>query len=104
MGGQPLNCPVCCNKTFNSKQSLIEHLTHALENVYCPVCNYKCTSLPHLVEHLAQDNCQSPNNVHTIIFERRDENSTENSSIIGNSEIKVYQSGKALIVFCTSFI
>ena len=75
-------------------------MTNALENVYCPVCNYKCASLPHLVEHLAQDNCQSPTNVHTIIFERRaDENCIDNSPDIADSEIKIYQSGKAKSVF-----
>lgn len=96
MGGQPLNCPLCCNTTFASKQSLLEHLTNALDNVYCPVCNYKCTSLPQLVEHLSQDNCQPTNNVHTIIFEHQtDENTIENSSVIENSQIKVYQNGKA---------
>lgn len=87
-----MNCPLCCNTTFASKQSLLEHLTNALENVYCPVCNCKCTSLPHLVEHLAQDNCEPANNVHTIIFERQtNENNIENSSVIGNPQIKVYQ-------------
>lgn len=99
MGGQTLNCPVCCNTTFSSKQSLIDHLASALKNVYCPVCNYKCPSLPYLVEHLVQDNCQPTNDVHNIIFESRsDEDNIQNSTVVGNKP-KVFQSGKAVSVF-----
>lgn len=90
MCGQPLDCPLCWNKSFSSKQTLLYHLTNALENTYCPVCVCKCTSLAQLVEHLSQDKCQPDNNEHK--FEQRDNENTNNqNTVIENSEIRVLE-------------
>ncbi|XP_050549898.1 zinc finger protein 3 homolog isoform X4 [Spodoptera frugiperda] len=97
MEGQPLKCPLCCNTTFNSKQSLVEHLSNSLKIISCPLCDYKSPSLPHLIEHLSQESCQSESNilnkinVQSIIFEHRTEGNIENSADIESSDIKVYQ-------------
>ncbi|CAH0694655.1 unnamed protein product [Spodoptera exigua] len=97
MEGQPLNCPLCCNTTFSSKQSLVDHLSNTLENIHCPLCNNKCSSLPHLIAHLSQESCQSENNllnnvnVQSIIFEHKTEGNSENSTDIENADIKVFQ-------------
>lgn len=94
MGGQPLNCPLslCCNKTFSSKQLLVEHLSTVIENLYCPICKNKWNSLLHLIAHLRQDNCEPDTTVH--IFNPQGDN-TENSTTILNSDIKVFENGKA---------
>uniref|UniRef100_A0A2A4K9U8 C2H2-type domain-containing protein n=1 Tax=Heliothis virescens TaxID=7102 RepID=A0A2A4K9U8_HELVI len=90
MCGQPLDCPVCWNKSFSSKQTLLYHLTNALENSYCPVCICKCTSLAHLVEHLSEDKCQPDSNVHK--FEHKDnEDTIIQNRVIENSEIRVLE-------------
>ncbi|XP_022823329.1 zinc finger protein 616-like isoform X3 [Spodoptera litura] len=97
MEGQPLNCPLCCNATFSSKQSLVEHLSNSLSIISCPLCNHKSPSLPHLIDHLSQESCQSDSNVlnninvQSIIFEHSTEDNIENSTDIGNSDIKVYE-------------
>ncbi|KAH9630280.1 hypothetical protein HF086_012465 [Spodoptera exigua] len=97
MEGQPLNCPLCCNTTFSSKQSLVDHLSNTLENILCPLCNNKCSSLPHLIAHLSQESCQSESNllnnvnVQSIIFEHKTEGNSENSTDIENADIKVFQ-------------
>ncbi|XP_037293025.1 zinc finger protein 846 isoform X1 [Manduca sexta] len=59
MEGLKLKCPLCCDKIFDSKELLLEHLTTILENVSCPICNNKWSSLVHLIEHLSIDNCQN---------------------------------------------
>lgn len=61
MGDTSLRCPLCCDKTFSSKPELVEHLATLLDNVTCPVCNNKWSSIGHLIEHLTLDNCQSDN-------------------------------------------
>lgn len=62
MGDLSLKCPLCCNQTFDSKLSLIEHLANILTNLTCPICDNKWSSLAHLIEHLNLDDCQSQHN------------------------------------------
>ncbi|XP_072945213.1 uncharacterized protein [Epargyreus clarus] len=62
MGDMFLNCPLCCNKAFDSKRSLAEHLSSEVLNLTCPVCNKQCRSVSHLVDHLNSDNCETTNN------------------------------------------
>lgn len=61
-------CPICCNETFDSKETLLQHISDILENLYCPVCKNKWSTLEHLIKHLTLDNCQKEESS-TIIFE-----------------------------------
>ncbi|KAL4711536.1 hypothetical protein ACJJTC_000552 [Scirpophaga incertulas] len=53
-----LKCSLCCEKSFENKIALIEHIALVLANIICPICNNKWSSLAHLLEHLNLDNCQ----------------------------------------------
>lgn len=53
-----IKCPVCCDRTFDSKSTLLEHLINILKNLYCPICDNKQATLVHLVDHLTQNDCQ----------------------------------------------
>ncbi|XP_069361291.1 zinc finger protein ZFP2-like isoform X1 [Maniola hyperantus] len=58
---QYYSCPLCCSNTFDSKQSLLEHLIHISLNIVCTVCNRSFSSLELLTEHLKADNCDALN-------------------------------------------
>lgn len=97
MGGLSINCPLCCNKTFTCRESLQEHLSNVLDNLYCSICNSKSTSILELINHIGQNDCQpGPSLRHTIIYE--DENtegiSDQNSADTQSSQTKEYEHGK----------
>ncbi|KAM3965863.1 uncharacterized protein ACR2FA_000193 [Aphomia sociella] len=76
-----MKCPLCCDRRFSSKLSLVEHLTESLSNVSCPICNNKWLSLAHLIEHLNLDDCQPDNIVQSFDIPTLEDNSetvTEN--------------------------
>lgn len=90
MGDLSLKCPLCCNQTFASKLSLVEHLANILTNLTCPICENKWSSLAHLIEHLNLDDCQSQHNIqHNTIntLPETNENAIEKSLSQTNSEI-----------------
>ncbi|XP_075980237.1 uncharacterized protein LOC142979284 [Anticarsia gemmatalis] len=62
MGGLQIECPLCCDKRFDSKKELLDHLTTITENLYCPICKSKLTSLESLTEHLRLYDCQTVHN------------------------------------------
>ncbi|CAH0588992.1 unnamed protein product [Chrysodeixis includens] len=106
MGGLSINCPLCCNKTFTCRESLQEHLSNVLDNLYCPICNSKSSSVLELITHIGQSGCQpGPSLRHTIIYE--DENAEgkkdQNSDETENSETKVYEHEIATSNANTSF-
>lgn len=72
-----LKCPLCCDKTFETKISLIEHLAHILSNLTCPICENKWSSLAHLIEHLNLDECQPEYIIETL--DEDNEDSIDNS-------------------------
>ncbi|XP_066153473.1 zinc finger protein 723-like isoform X1 [Euwallacea fornicatus] len=50
-----LKCPLCCNETFPTHDSLMKHLEeliHTLSNLTCPSCDTYCVDLGDLVNHL----------------------------------------------------
>lgn len=69
MGDVDLKCPACCTKSFATKSELIEHLASILDNIVCPICNNKWSSLGHLIEHLTLDNCRPDDELETITFD-----------------------------------
>nr|XP_026495832.1 zinc finger protein 2-like isoform X1 [Vanessa tameamea] len=86
MGDLVLYCPLCCNATFDSKQSLIEHISIISSNLVCPLCTNRFSSIDHFTDHLKLDNCELVNQVQTIIFETNtqiesNENSLENTKL-----------------------
>lgn len=93
MGDLTLICPLCCNKIFNSKEALLEHLSTILPNLFCPVCNVKVSSIEQLSEHLSLDNCMPIDAVETIIFDNTENNDyeSENSTTM---EFKHHDDGK----------
>ncbi|XP_038222624.1 uncharacterized protein LOC119840183 [Zerene cesonia] len=50
-------CPFCCNSTFSSKEALVDHLSHIVERLVCPICKNSISSLDSLITHLKYDNC-----------------------------------------------
>ncbi|OWR45326.1 zinc finger protein 221 [Danaus plexippus plexippus] len=57
MGDFVFYCSLCCNATFDSKKSLIDHLSQISLNLGCPICVKKFSSIEDLVEHLKDDDC-----------------------------------------------
>ncbi|KAJ0174595.1 hypothetical protein K1T71_009703 [Dendrolimus kikuchii] len=82
MGDMKYPCPLCCKELFDSKQALITHLANIIENLNCPICDNKWSSVVHLLEHLSLDNCQPDNSNNILSFEpinklnKRDENNS----------------------------
>lgn len=72
-----LKCPLCCNKTFDTKISLIQHLADILSNLTCPICDNKWSSLAHLIEHLNFDDCRPEYIIETL--EEDNDDSVSNS-------------------------
>ncbi|XP_045500616.1 oocyte zinc finger protein XlCOF22-like isoform X1 [Colias croceus] len=52
-----IQCPFCCTATFSSKESLVDHLSHIVERLVCPICKNSISSLDSLITHLKYDNC-----------------------------------------------
>lgn len=53
-----LTCPVCCNETFMSHDSLKIHILQIvdhIDNLACPSCNEKCADLLDLADHLGRE-------------------------------------------------
>lgn len=97
MGGLTINCPLCCNKTFTSRESLQDHLSNVLDNLYCPICNSKSTSILELITHIGQNDCrQRPSLRNAIIYEdeNTEGNSDHNSADTQSSETKDFEHGK----------
>lgn len=87
MGDLTLMCPLCCNNIYNSKESLLEHISTIIPNLFCPVCNIKVSSIEHLSEHLTLDNCLPNDTLQaTIVFENT-EYESENSTQIEYKQI-----------------
>lgn len=82
MGDLQIECPLCCHKSFNSKQSLVEHLANVLNELCCPICNSKCSSLQEIILHLNQNDCNdAPNNsIQNIVIYENECNDNENSA------------------------
>lgn len=84
-----VDCPLCCDTTFDSKHALIEHLTNVLENISCPLCKSKVTTLEGLLEHLSLYDCQSVQNgtvPNIVIYEQNVHNIVNQSD--KQSEVK----------------
>lgn len=57
MGTLQLNCPLCCNESFTSYETLKCHLINVYENLKCSVCDKKCENLFELIEHIGRESC-----------------------------------------------
>ncbi|CAH2093006.1 unnamed protein product [Euphydryas editha] len=88
MGDPVLYCPLCCNATFDSKQSLIEHISIITSNLICPLCSSRLSSVEQLTDHLKLDNCELTTPVHTIIFESNTQ-IENNEHALDNSNLKL---------------
>lgn len=47
-----LKCPFCCDGFFNSRQTLIKHLSTYTKNIHCPICDSKYFDINALIEHI----------------------------------------------------
>lgn len=47
-----LECPLCCNETFNSHDSLKYHLLSIIDNLLCPSCGQRFEKIHDLADHL----------------------------------------------------
>lgn len=101
MGDVTLKCPLCCNDTFTSRELLVEHLGNTIANLFCPICNSKCTSVLHLIEHVSHDNCTQvqtvqvqlqPNPIRTIIPKGATQNETNGQ--LKDSNLLEFKNGK----------
>lgn len=50
-----LTCPLCCNETFSSHDSLKYHILSMIDNLLCPSCNERCDDLMDLADHLGRE-------------------------------------------------
>lgn len=88
-----IKCPVCCDRTFDSKSTLLEHLINILKNLYCPICDNKQATLVHLVDHLTQNDCQKEKEElkeFSVILQDQTDN-------IKNEHFEVLTSGKRIL-------
>ncbi|CAB3234134.1 unnamed protein product [Arctia plantaginis] len=90
MGGLQLDCPLCCDKSFDSKDALLEHLVDVTNNLFCPICNSKWSSLEGLTEHLTVNDCQSEQNdgIQNIVIYEQSMDNIDNSEDIKDSDVK----------------
>lgn len=58
MGTLHIKCPLCCNETFNSYDSLKSHLLNIFENLKCTACDKRCETLFELIEHIGEECCE----------------------------------------------
>lgn len=96
MSDLQLDCPLCCDKSFDSKDALLEHLVDVTNNLFCPICNSKWSSLEGLTEHLTVYNCQSVQNesVQNIVIYEQSMDNIDNSTDLKDSDIKTLSPGK----------
>ncbi|XP_039756421.1 zinc finger protein 2 homolog isoform X1 [Pararge aegeria] len=89
-------CPLCCNSTFDSKQSLVEHLNDFSLNIVCTICSQGFSTLELLTEHLKVDNCEAIQPDKDVVLEtelcniikvEHDIHSVNSDSTQGNEEI-----------------
>lgn len=57
MGSLQLDCPLCCNETFTSQQSLKYHLLSIIDNILCTICSSRFETIYELAQHL-DENCR----------------------------------------------
>lgn len=55
MDSLSLKCPLCCDETFSSHDSLKYHLLSLIENLICPACDKTFYNLYHLTDHLGRE-------------------------------------------------
>lgn len=55
-----VHCPLCCDQPFEDQQALFFHLRGLRNNLYCPICSERFTTLELLINHLSKK-CQGPN-------------------------------------------
>lgn len=52
MGSLNFDCPLCCNESFSSQQSLRYHLLSIIDNLRCSICTKRFDSIYELAKHL----------------------------------------------------
>lgn len=84
MGSLQLECPLCCNDTFDDIQSLKYHLLSIIDNILCPACGERCETILELAEHIDKDcgKTDEKNNPDVIHIKIEDDTSTENHNSI----------------------
>ncbi|CAG9564655.1 unnamed protein product [Danaus chrysippus] len=87
MGDFVFYCSLCCNATFDSKKSLIDHLSQITLNLACPICGKKLSSIEDLVEHLKVDNCD----VKSVNLEISDHDETDGVSKEVQTDMSSYE-------------
>lgn len=50
-----LVCPLCCNETFASRETLKHHLLGVISNLRCPSCDEVFANVQDLTQHLDKD-------------------------------------------------
>lgn len=85
MGSLQLECPLCCNETFSSHDTLKHHLLTMIDNLVCPSCELRFEKIFDLAEHLGRDCCESnikedagDSNYEQIIIKQEESDEGEN--------------------------
>ncbi|KAG8258710.1 hypothetical protein J6590_025876 [Homalodisca vitripennis] len=55
----PVYCPLCCDQPFEDQQTLFFHLRGLRNNLFCPICSERFSSLEYLIGHLGRK-CNGP--------------------------------------------
>lgn len=65
-----LKCPLCCEETFSSHQSLKYHILSLTENLFCPSCDKRFYNLCDLTDHLGRECKEIPEDISNQISSR----------------------------------
>ncbi|XP_054268569.1 uncharacterized protein LOC128990275 isoform X2 [Macrosteles quadrilineatus] len=55
----PIHCPLCCDQPFDDQDALFHHLRSLRNNLFCPICSERFSSLDLLIKHLSRK-CDGP--------------------------------------------
>lgn len=93
MGSLQFDCPLCCNETFTSQQSLKYHLLSIIDNLLCTICSSRFETILDLAKHLDEEcgktgeeaaNLNSFEDIH-IKIEAEDSNDEISNSILAKA-------------------
>lgn len=87
----PLTCPLCCNETFVSHNSLKTHILQIvdhIDNLACPSCNEKCADLLDLADHLGRECINLSTNQKENLSPRKRRNEHDAAQIPDLSKVK----------------
>lgn len=88
MGSLQFDCPLCCNETFTSQQSLRYHLLSIIDNLRCTVCSSRFDTIYELAKHLDGEcgtDAPNSNNFERVQIKIEQDEASTNNDDLSNS-------------------